>query len=69
MDDIDRDQEFNERHLEAMIARARSDNRYPPSLTYCRLCGDSIPEKRRKALPGVTLCIDCKAENERKSRS
>ena len=25
----------------------------------CAECGEDIPEARRKAMPGVTLCIDC----------
>ena len=29
------------------------------SLTECAECGEDIPEKRRLALPGVKLCIDC----------
>lgn len=33
----------------------------PGSLT-CLDCGDPIPEARRKALPGVVHCVECKAE-------
>ncbi|EIZ8585532.1 TraR/DksA family transcriptional regulator [Salmonella enterica] len=65
-DEIDRDQEFNEQQLEAMIARARSAPAHSPSLHFCRQCGEAIPEKRRLLLPGITLCIDCQTENERK---
>jgi phage/conjugal plasmid C-4 type zinc finger TraR family protein len=25
----------------------------------CAECGEPIPEARRRALPGATLCIDC----------
>jgi phage/conjugal plasmid C-4 type zinc finger TraR family protein len=25
----------------------------------CADCGEPIPEARRRAVPGVTLCIDC----------
>lgn len=31
-------------------------------------CGIAIPAARRRALPGVQLCIDCQAATERKSR-
>ena len=30
-----------------------------PSLERCRECGDKIPEKRRAAVPGCTLCVEC----------
>lgn len=36
------------------------------SLTHCAECDEPIPEARRRALPGVKLCIDC--QNERDSR-
>ena len=29
------------------------------SLTHCAECEEPIPEARRKAIPGVKLCIDC----------
>jgi len=29
------------------------------SLKVCLECGDDIPEKRREAVPGCTLCIEC----------
>jgi len=32
------------------------------SLKQCAECGESIPEARRKALPGVRLCLDCQQE-------
>ena len=31
------------------------------SATECVECGDGIPEGRRVAIPGVTLCAPCKA--------
>lgn len=31
------------------------------SATECVECGDVIPEGRRVAIPGVTLCAPCKA--------
>jgi len=69
MDEIDRDQEFNERQLEASIARSRSVIRDRPSLHFCRLCGETIPEKRRELVQGVSLCIDCQTGNEHRNRS
>ena len=29
------------------------------SLTHCAECEEEIPEARRRAVPGVKLCIDC----------
>ncbi len=34
------------------------------SLTECAECGEEIPEARRKALPGVKICIDCQSERD-----
>lgn len=34
------------------------------SLTDCAECGEPIPQARRKAIPGVKLCIDCARERD-----
>ena len=34
------------------------------SLTHCAECDEPIPERRRAALPGVKLCIDCQSERD-----
>ncbi|MEM9798085.1 MAG: DksA/TraR family C4-type zinc finger protein [Pseudomonadota bacterium] len=34
------------------------------SLTHCAECDEPIAEARRKALPGVKLCLDCAAERD-----
>ena len=34
------------------------------SLTHCAECEEEIPEARRKAIPGVKLCIDCMTERD-----
>ncbi|WP_291737601.1 DksA/TraR family C4-type zinc finger protein [Leisingera sp. F5] len=34
------------------------------SLTHCAECEEVIPEKRRVAIPGVKLCIDCQQERD-----
>ncbi len=31
----------------------------------CRVCGDRIPEKRRRAVPGVQTCVPCQADLEK----
>ncbi|KGJ15010.1 DksA/TraR family C4-type zinc finger protein [Paracoccus sanguinis] len=38
------------------------------SLTECADCGEPIPEARRRAVPGVTLCIGCQTEADRAFR-
>jgi phage/conjugal plasmid C-4 type zinc finger TraR family protein len=32
---------------------------------HCEACDEPIPEARRKAVPGVRLCVQCQAENEK----
>ena len=43
-------------------------NRIQPCLSrfFCDECGDEIPEARRVAMPGCTLCIDCQKDFEKK---
>lgn len=38
------------------------------SLKYCEECDAEIPEPRRKAIPGVRLCIQCQSEQESKQQ-
>lgn len=33
---------------------------------YCEQCDAAIPEARRKAIPGVRLCVSCQAELEKR---
>ena len=41
------------------VQRARSRLGRGESLRDCEECGASIPEARRRAVPGVRLCIAC----------
>ena len=41
------------------IERARSQLPQGPSLVRCEECDARIPEARRKAVPGVRLCVAC----------
>lgn len=34
------------------------------SFKHCAECDEEIPEKRREAIPGVKLCIDCASERD-----
>lgn len=39
------------------------------SLTHCEECGVDIPEARRKAIPGVRLCVGCQQEVDQQQAS
>ena len=39
------------------------------SLHFCEECGEPIPEARRKALPGVRLCVACQEEADKDQRA
>ena len=47
------------------VARARSKQRKGPGLSRCEECDAAIPAARRKAVPGVRLCVNCQAERDR----
>ncbi|ENZ6054272.1 TraR/DksA C4-type zinc finger protein [Escherichia coli] len=34
----------------------------------CEACGNPVPEARRKIFPGVTLCVECQAYQERQRK-
>ena len=34
------------------------------SLSECAECGEEIPERRRAAIPGVKLCVECASERD-----
>lgn len=66
---IDAAQEYIERITAAGIAACRI-NHSAVSATECRECGESIPEPRRKFVPGVQTCVECQqlAEDEERIR-
>ena len=47
------------------VNRARRNE----SLLYCEECGEEIPEARRRAIPGVRLCIDCQEEEDKQNKA
>ena len=49
------------------IARARRALSKGPGLRYCEECGEEIPEARRKAVPGVRLCIRCQQQADKRN--
>ncbi|MDE2345619.1 MAG: DksA/TraR family C4-type zinc finger protein, partial [Gammaproteobacteria bacterium] len=39
------------------------------SLKHCQHCGEEIPAARRKAMPGVRMCLACQTEADREIRT
>lgn len=60
------EQEQIDSTLEDAVRRARSQLPRGESLEECEECGDPIPEARRKAIPGVRLCVACQSELDKK---
>ena len=50
--------------VEDAVRRARSQLRTGPGLTHCEECDAAIPEARRKAVPGVRLCVSCQEAHD-----
>lgn len=50
------------------VMRARNCLPDGEGTEYCTSCGELIPEARRKALPGVHLCVECQEEEDREQR-
>lgn len=48
--------------VDQAIKLARSQLPKGDSLQYCEICETQIPDGRRKAVPGVRLCIKCQSE-------
>ena len=55
--------------IEDAVERARSNLPAGDSLTHCGECGEEIPEARRKAVPGVRLCIKCQSELDEEQKA
>lgn len=51
--------------VEDAINLARSRLPSGESLTHCEECGSVIPVARRKAIPGVHLCVKCQEEHDK----
>ena len=59
-------QEQIESTVEDAVERSRSRLPGGESLTHCEECDEPIPEARRAAVPGVRLCIECQAEQDKR---
>ena len=51
--------------IEDAVERARSRLPRGASLSECEECGAEIPEARRRAVPGVRLCVNCQEAEDR----
>jgi len=51
--------------VESGVQLARSRLSEGESATQCEACGSVIPDARRKAIPGVRLCVSCQSELEK----
>jgi phage/conjugal plasmid C-4 type zinc finger TraR family protein len=49
------------------VNRAKSQLPNGPGLTHCADCGAEIPERRRKAIPGVRLCVPCQEAEDKEA--
>ncbi|MDW4578422.1 TraR/DksA family transcriptional regulator [Atlantibacter hermannii] len=65
-DSIDLAQQREHEERERLILNARSRSA-AVSLFLCASCGESIPEARRIAVPGVALYVTCQEITELKS--
>ena len=48
------------------VKRARSRLPGGTGSTHCEECEAVIPDARRKAIPGVRLCVSCQTEHEQR---
>lgn len=51
------------------IKRARSQLGQGPGRSHCEECDAPIPEARRKAVPGVRLCVACQEAEDSEGRA
>ena len=47
------------------VLAARASMPTGPSEPFCAMCGEDIPEGRRRALPGVRTCVTCQSGRDR----
>ena len=67
MDIIDNASTLEDLHREAALSMHRL-NHSAVSATHCVECDEELPEARRKAYPGCTMCVSCLAEKELRNK-
>jgi phage/conjugal plasmid C-4 type zinc finger TraR family protein len=55
--------------IEDAVSRARDRLPRGESRSHCEECDAPIPEARRKAVPGVRLCVRCQAERDKEDNA
>ena len=66
-DTIDAASELTQQRIEMAVAAHRL-NHSAVSATHCEECDEELPEARRKAYPGCTMCVECLAERELRNK-
>lgn len=64
---IDQASALEEMMREQAIAAHRL-NHNAVSATHCVECEEELPEARRKAYPGCTMCVECQGEQELRNK-
>lgn len=67
MDIIDNASALEDLHRDADLSMHRLDHS-AVSATHCEECDEELPEDRRKAYPGCTMCVDCQGEQELRNK-
>jgi len=69
-DELDLAQAINEQFLADALAEHQRNRPTGPAATICEECGEEIPEKRRRIIPGCRRCRECQTllENRRRCR-
>lgn len=66
-DIIDNASTLEDLHRDAALSMHRL-NHSAVSATHCEECDEELPEARRKAYPGCTMCVSCQDDAERRNR-
>ncbi|HHF0974483.1 TPA: TraR/DksA family transcriptional regulator [Haemophilus influenzae] len=65
-DQFDRAQQLEEMQREIALKKHRTFQAV--SRLYCEDCDEPIPEKRRQMIQGVTRCVTCQEQEEKRQR-
>ena len=65
-DSVDRANNLAQSEIDSLVAQRKVYT--GKSALYCCQCSDPIPQARRDAVPGVSLCIDCQQADELRAR-
>jgi len=67
MDECDAAQLITDRYLTGELSRvAACMSPRGESRRFCEECGGRIPEARRQAVPGCTMCVACQTGHEQR---